>query len=212
MSDDENVLNLRDEEYFPTFDQLPYDNDVSPRYYACRPSDGAYAPIKHWCFLVEIVEKVKWIRPTFRVKDKNGRELLVMCYFDSDFETPSIWEKRCKQGGVMAMMYANFHNFMDGQTGIRVEEGGTLTFLPCSLETLLRIGDDLDKPSSNICVLCKKPGVLQCARCSSTRYCGKECQVADWKPRHKDECIAIQQVKKWKGKEWKAFDGKYWIG
>ena len=50
-----------------------------------------------------------------------------MCYFDTDFETPSIWEKRWKKGNVMAMMYANFHNFMDGQTGIRVEEGGTLT-------------------------------------------------------------------------------------
>ena len=38
------------------------------------------------------------------------------------------------------------------------------------------------------CELCKKEAALGCNRCRKVRYCGRECQVAHWKLRHKNEC------------------------
>jgi hypothetical protein len=31
-------------------------------------------------------------------------------------------------------------------------------------------------------------GTKKCGRCNSARYCSKECQVADWKQKHRDVC------------------------
>ncbi|KAF9483721.1 hypothetical protein BDN70DRAFT_851332 [Pholiota conissans] len=213
MSDDDDdtfYFDMREEMFFPVFPDLPGDDDIDLRYYDDPGSYGVTGPIKHWCLLVEIVQKIPYPRPTFKVKDKDNNELLVGFYFDNDVKMPAIWEKRCKEGGVMAIMYAVAHDFLDGQHGVRVEEVENVKFLPCSLSTLFRIGDDLDlKPVSKICARCKKPGGLQCSRCSVTKYCGKECQVADWKARHKNECIAIQQVLDWKKRDWADFE-EYW--
>jgi hypothetical protein len=35
---------------------------------------------------------------------------------------------------------------------------------------------------------CSKKGMLKCSVCNIARYCSKECQKADWKPRHKATC------------------------
>lgn len=34
--------------------------------------------------------------------------------------------------------------------------------------------------TEHICTLCEKPGARACARCKSSHYCSKECQVDDW--------------------------------
>ena len=114
---------LSDEQmFFPVFPDLPGDDDLDLRYYDDPGSYGVIGPIKHWCLLVEIVQKIPYLRPTFKVKDKDNNELLVVFYFDNDVKMPAIWEKRCKEGGVMAIMYAVAHDFLDGQHGVRVEE------------------------------------------------------------------------------------------
>ena len=43
---------------------------------------------------------------------------------------------------------------------------------------------------SSSCALCAKPCVVkqQCSTCKNTMYCGRECQVADWK-QHKKRCV-----------------------
>eukprot|EP00798_Chlamydomonas_sp_ICE-L_P027234 gene27234-2488_t len=41
---------------------------------------------------------------------------------------------------------------------------------------------------------CSNPGTLRCARCKIVRYCGAECQKADWKSRHKASCGQIEFV------------------
>jgi len=69
------------------------------------------------------VEEVWWpARRMWQVKDKDGRQFLFACYFDTNVELPKSWEKNCKVGGVIAVMYALRHMFMDGQVGIRAEE------------------------------------------------------------------------------------------
>jgi hypothetical protein len=44
--------------------------------------------------------------------------------------------------------------------------------------------------SQKICynVGCDEPGMAHCSRCKSVWYCGRECQVAHYKGRHKKEC------------------------
>ena len=111
--------------HFPTFTSLPDDSDVDLRYFD-EECPGVYGPVKHWCLLAEIVELVPYLRPMFTVKDKAGKQFLVSMYLDNDVALPDFWHKHCIPGNVVAIMYANSHNFMDGQTGIRVEEVGTI--------------------------------------------------------------------------------------
>lgn len=59
-------------------------------------------------------------------------------------------------------------------------------------QTVLEIIDDLDKRVK--CAYCKKrPGkLLQCVKCKSASYCGRECQVAHWNKRgHKIRCMLL---------------------
>eukprot|EP00931_Biecheleriopsis_adriatica_P012192 TRINITY_DN113310_c0_g1_i1.p1 TRINITY_DN113310_c0_g1~~TRINITY_DN113310_c0_g1_i1.p1 ORF type:complete len:143 (-),score=34.21 TRINITY_DN113310_c0_g1_i1:164-571(-) len=43
------------------------------------------------------------------------------------------------------------------------------------------------------CAWCQKPGaVLQCGRCRSKTYCGRDCQRADWRDGHKEACRVAQ--------------------
>lgn len=44
--------------------------------------------------------------------------------------------------------------------------------------------------TSHDCTLCEKPGAHACARCKSSHYCSKECQLDDW-PVHKLLCAAF---------------------
>ena len=111
--------------HFPTFNSLPEDSDLDLRYYGEEYS-GVYGPVKHWCLLAEIVKPIPYIRPMFTAKDKTGEEFLVAMYLDNDVALPDFWHKYCKPGNVVAIMYACSHTFMDGQTGIRVEEVGTI--------------------------------------------------------------------------------------
>jgi len=45
----------------------------------------------------------------------------------------------------------------------------------------------------NLCKQCSNPGCLkvqdkQCGKCKKVGYCSKECQISDWKARHKTLC------------------------
>ena len=46
---------------------------------------------------------------------------------------------------------------------------------------------DLGTNIPDICVVCKKSGNKQCARCKSVKYCSAECQRKDWLM-HKNKC------------------------
>ena len=47
-----------------------------------------------------------------------------------------------------------------------------------------------DLPPAGQCCLCtlSSPDLKKCSRCGEVAYCCKECQVAHWKRRHKNEC------------------------
>ncbi|KAF8804031.1 hypothetical protein BYT27DRAFT_7143713 [Phlegmacium glaucopus] len=199
-------LNLRSQAHFPTFAELPEDDDLDLDYYDEERS-GVFGPIKHWCLLAEIVEPIPYLRPMFTVKDKTGKQFLVAMYLDNDVTLPDIWQKYGKPGNVMLIMYASRHIFVDGQIGIRVEEVGTVKMLPCSLNTLFGISNELNSPLTT-CQYCKEPATLKCSSCSML-YCNKDCQKHDWKE-HKSKCAAAKQVIEWRRRDWRKFD-EYWL-
>ena len=49
----------------------------------------------------------------------------------------------------------------------------------------------MDPALAHVCAVCGKPAPLQCARCSAAAYCGRECQVADWRAGHKAVCDVV---------------------
>lgn len=107
--------------HLPNFTSLPEDSEIDLRYFD-EDRSGAYGPVKRWCLLAEIEKVIPYLRPMFSAKDKAGRQLLVTMYLDNEVALPDFWHKYCRPGNVVAIMYANSHVFMDGQTGIRVEE------------------------------------------------------------------------------------------
>lgn len=110
--------------HFPTFAELPDDYDLDLRYYddPGSDSDGITEPIKHWCLLAEIVQQIPHVRPVFSVRDKADERFTVGLFLGSRAVIPQNWARRCRTGGVIAIMYATAHDFVGGQHGVRVEE------------------------------------------------------------------------------------------
>jgi hypothetical protein len=87
------------------------------------------------------VETIPYLRPTYKVKDNAGKHFIVMFYLDNGVEIPAIWKKHCFPGGVIAIMYANHHFFLDGNHGIRVEELGIIKVNKTQQAIITHIGD-----------------------------------------------------------------------
>ncbi|EKM76299.1 hypothetical protein AGABI1DRAFT_87282, partial [Agaricus bisporus var. burnettii JB137-S8] len=198
------ALDLRDKELFPTFGQLPSDTpddgyDVD--YFEFDEYSGVIEPIHHWCLLVEITEVVPYIRPTYYGKDVDGTAVFIVFYTDD--RSPQI-ARNCNVGDTLALMYAETHMFNDGQVGIRVDSDDYVKLFHSTLQGVFQI-DELLNSKMTSCHLCDKPAKSQCINCE-VKYCSKDCQVADWKPRHKDECRVGKCIKQWKSFNWWDFD------
>lgn len=44
----------------------------------------------------------------------------------------------------------------------------------------------------NYCKVCKGDAKQKCSGCQSVFYCSRNCQVADWKNGHKNECKSYE--------------------
>lgn len=110
---------FRDELTFPTFDDLPDEDDVDLEYY--DTVDGfSYSPWRHWCFLAEITDVELFTRVRLTVRDKAGTTVPVAFYTDgrgNEF-APS----QLQPGNTVAILYAHCHAFLDFTVGIRQEE------------------------------------------------------------------------------------------
>eukprot|EP01048_Picozoa_sp_COSAG05_P009303 COSAG05_NODE_754_length_7519_cov_4.955256_9_plen_242_part_00 len=51
------------------------------------------------------------------------------------------------------------------------------------------------KPAK-VCALCGSPATTVCSGCRAVAYCGRECQVSDWKAQHKRSCSTKNKSKK----------------
>jgi hypothetical protein len=109
---------LRSEKTFPSFNNLPGDNDVDLEFF--QSADGfSYYPPKHWGFLAEIASFGWLVRLSFFVKDKNGVDVPI--HFHTDDRGRELDPAYIEEGYNVAVLYAEQHGFIDLSIGIRHE-------------------------------------------------------------------------------------------
>ncbi|PPR02681.1 hypothetical protein CVT24_002103 [Panaeolus cyanescens] len=200
----EQEFTLIDEDFFPSFEDLPEDadDDLDLRYYDDSTHIGY--PIKHWCLLVEIVRHIPYLRPMYIVKDRDDHEFLAAFYLDRDVQFPPnhpSWHKWLAPGNVMAIMYAHKRAFMDGQVGVRIEDVDSVkACFELNPKQRLSYNRGLKLPLSIF------PHTLQSLYKSRSSFDLQECQVADWKPRHRRECATAKQIAEWSTRDWTDFE------
>ncbi|KIY53534.1 hypothetical protein FISHEDRAFT_55080 [Fistulina hepatica ATCC 64428] len=218
--------------HFPSFSQLPYDKDVNERYYALNFMRGVYTPSKHWIFLGEIYEdqtlriprhpgektmefrgprQFGIERPRYGVRDKNGQELQVAFHTDPAEMVVQFDARKFKIGHTIAVLYAHSHSWAFGGMGLRIEQMAVVKVIPCSLKALLDAHPKFPESENEECAACAKQTKTRCSKCK-TPYCSRECQRRDWRERHKDECVAVRQLRNWASRtDWHVFGTKgYW--
>lgn len=84
-------------------------------------------------------------------------------------------------------------------TTITIIVGCNGPFLQYALRTLLN-SDSLKiyESKEHLCSNkdCQKKGALKCSQCHEAYYCSTQCQRADWRAGHKEECLAFKQAVK----------------
>ena len=112
------TTSFRDSGAFPTFADIPDENDLDLKFY--ETVDGFnYTPRKHWCFLAEIVGIENFIRFNLVVRDRSGARVPVLFYTDN---RGSEFAPQLQRGHTIAILYALQHGFLDMSVGIRLEE------------------------------------------------------------------------------------------
>jgi hypothetical protein len=88
--------------------------------YYTEPHAGVGSYRIHWCFIGEIVRNASLGRPTFHVRDRDGKLSVVSLYLDDmKLYDPKHW----KAGNTICVMYPFQHEFLDGSHGLRLEDG-----------------------------------------------------------------------------------------
>ncbi|TKX18743.1 SET domain-containing protein 12 [Elsinoe australis] len=139
---DGHYADLRSEVAFPSFKNLPSDSGIDMRYFGT--SDGFnYGPVKHWCFLGEIIDVQTFLRLRLVVKDKTNQRLIIA--FHTDERGGELDLTLLQKGYTVAVLYAENHGFLDMTEGIRHEIPGNLKNNIPSLRGLALVRDVIEE-------------------------------------------------------------------
>ena len=192
---------FRNYQSFPTFQNLPEDNDLNLTYYR-QSSAGYYVHSHTWCFVGEItndeVAQMDFLRNRVLVKDRRGQDDIPIAFYP---ESGSFDFKTLRNGHTICVMYAHKHQFLDLTIGLRIEELNTVKVIPCCLNDLLALSKYYAQ-SSDACWGCGKDdkgtgsgrgchSLKKCGACKIARYCDRKCQTKDWTERHRVWCKAV---------------------
>lgn len=109
------MANLRDMTHFPTWSNLPNEQDLFT-----NPYHGA-SPKKHYCFLGEITEHFTLIRLQIHLRDLS-RTAVIPLFLRTPGRETEVPQGLCKKGNTVAVLYPFQHDLMAGDTGIRLED------------------------------------------------------------------------------------------
>jgi hypothetical protein len=132
--------NLQNEQAFPSFSECPDENDIPSAYYDDDREEGVYLPIRHWCYLGEITERVVITRLCLTVKDRKGDKVIASFYLEpyaGMFNFPvhrNVPEPLANKGNTIAILYPRQHLFFDGSVGFRIEDANQVQVRPILLE------------------------------------------------------------------------------
>ena len=116
------LTNLRDREVFPSFDALPNKNSVSPDFN--EEHDGTHRPVRHWCFLGEIVDFTILHHLELKLADIDNKE--VPLHFYTHGRGSEMVPEQIHKGHTIAVLYAEGHVFAYGDPGIRHEDSSNM--------------------------------------------------------------------------------------
>ncbi|KAN0070170.1 SET domain containing protein [Elaphomyces granulatus] len=191
------LTDLQSRVTFPGFIDLPDENHFDLDFYEWSDM-GTYRPRRHWCFLGEIVDFGTLIRLQMEIKDVDGRKIPL--FFHTDDRGNELAHVPIQRGYTVAILYAQRHEFMFCEPGIRHEDPRMIKIFPLSLHELLALNDQVQQFSTKLdgirsCHGCgrKSASLKQCGRCSSFWYCDRGCQEAGWNEKgHRDNCKLLK--------------------
>ncbi|TFK69868.1 hypothetical protein BDN72DRAFT_583844 [Pluteus cervinus] len=194
-------LDLNDKTLFPVASDLPDEASLDVNLKYVKKVANTYVPIRRWCLLVEIIKHTEnTLRPTYQVKDIEGREFRVGFYVPTSQFVEII--QKCQPGYTMAIMFAGRNVSDDDTLLIPVRELKALEVLPCALEELVEVAKRMDQ--TTVCIHCGNVAKLKCSRCGSP-FCNKECLQQNWKLAHKRQCVAVQKLQEWNTLTWDTY-------
>ena len=63
-------------------------------------------------------------------------------------------------------------------------------------EKIALLVSEFDPKCCNHCQILLSPKELKfCAACTTVRYCSKDCQVKDWVPKHRAQCLELRNLR-----------------
>ncbi|KAJ7153431.1 hypothetical protein C8R43DRAFT_1001903 [Mycena crocata] len=161
------------------------------------------APDERWVIITEVTSKPA-PRPGgvgFMVKDTSGDVFPVI------FATPNAARdvRRYKPGRLICLMNGSMLDFHQ-KLGYIVRDKFSAYMVPCTIATLRRLSERLRAQSDagefgRCCSVCKSREHIHKCRCR-TRYCGKQCQRADWNNGHSKECKTLEALIVWNRTDW----------
>ncbi|KAB5545515.1 hypothetical protein GE09DRAFT_1243159 [Coniochaeta sp. 2T2.1] len=180
------VSPLRNRTPFPSFQELPDDKGIDPRYFGQPNEEGVYEQTRHWCFLGEIVNHFTERRLQLELKDVAGR-MAHLIYVTVQLEG-ELGAALAETGHTVAVLYAKLTKYAQ--------------IVPASLDALLTLSDEFEELASvqegtRMCHGCGKKGTSMqwCGRCLTFWYCSKACQEMGWKNKgHKNICRLVKDA------------------
>lgn len=110
---------FRNQTTFPPLNDLPSDKFTATGF--DTSSDGTtHRPSRHWVFLAEIVDFFTLARLQMDVKDVDGTT--VPLFFYTDGRGCELTPSKVQKGYTVAILYAQHHEFMFSEPGIRLEK------------------------------------------------------------------------------------------
>ena len=191
---------LQNRTHFPSFEQLPHENDIDTTYYKLNKRTSVWEPRLTWCFVADITNADRAQTPGFFgrnrtiVKDRDGNDGIPIYFYHDGFSYMDF--SLIKKGHTIAVLQAEVHYFMDGQIGLRIENLENVAVIKCSLDQLFSLASHFFKSRDlDVCWKCAKHSdtLRKCSSCKVAKYCDRDCQAADWRERHKTWCKAMPE-------------------
>ena len=216
---------LKSELHFPSFGNLGHENDLDYRYWKEDRRRSTWVHACTWCFIAEITNdetaQIPFLRNRVFVRDRRGQDNIPISFYPEsgffDFKT-------LKKGHTVCVMVAEQHYFLDMTIGLRIESLDTIKVIPCGLNDLFALSTFYSQ-SKSTCWGCgrKKTAdddsegaaaldLKKCSACRTAEYCCKQCQVKDWKERHRRWCKAMPEFLKLTKIDYSKYDERALFG
>uniref|UniRef100_A0A383WCC0 MYND-type domain-containing protein n=2 Tax=Tetradesmus obliquus TaxID=3088 RepID=A0A383WCC0_TETOB len=190
------MTSLDNRQYFPCFDELPLmDEYMDPQYYQ-DIGGGTMLPLKHWCYIAEIMDDSLSHMPDFfhrvEVRDLTGHCNSVLFSPEQGLDYASL-----RRGATLFVRYAAKAYFSDLMTQvIKVDDCSYVKVIPRGLDDLLLLSHWYFAGRA-ACSACRAPlgggPAAQCSACEAAQYCSGEC-MARHAGEHEQHCGLCRQL------------------